>query len=172
MTRVRQICASSTTWWWWWWWWWLHRLDVNKTIGEKAKWEIQKDAMCCFEQILEASLYKIIVVLPLLISQTIQERRAKHAGHCQANKNEFISDFLWTLTHGHTSVGRPVKTYIEQNSAEHGCRLENLSSACQSHPRCRHVLMIMMRISALTSTQINRRFHFHIVYGIKGNFST
>ena len=30
----------------------MHHLDANKTHGEKARWELQKNATCCFEQIL------------------------------------------------------------------------------------------------------------------------
>ena len=38
------------------------------------------------------------------ISQTIQERRARHASHFWSSKNELTSDLLlWTPTHGHTS---------------------------------------------------------------------
>ena len=33
---------------------WLHHLDFNKTIGEKARWELQKDDVCSFELILAA----------------------------------------------------------------------------------------------------------------------
>ena len=44
---------------------------------------------------------------PILIKQT------RHAGHCWSSKDELVSDILlWTLTHGHTSVGWPAKTYI------------------------------------------------------------
>ena len=32
---------------------WLHHLDLKKMLGEKARWELHKDAMCCFEQVLE-----------------------------------------------------------------------------------------------------------------------
>ena len=33
--------------------------------------------------------------------------------HCWRSKDELINDvLLWTPPHGHTSVGRPVKTYI------------------------------------------------------------
>ena len=30
--------------------------------GEKARWELHKNATCCFEQILEAASYKTAVV--------------------------------------------------------------------------------------------------------------
>ena len=34
-------------------------------LGEKARRELYKDAACCFEQILEAELYKTAAVWPL-----------------------------------------------------------------------------------------------------------
>ena len=47
------------------------------------------------------------------ISQSIQERRARHTGHCLWSKNELISDvFRWTPTHEHTHIGLTRKNYI------------------------------------------------------------
>ena len=43
----------------------MHNLDANEMRGEKARWELHKDAACCFEQILEAAPYKTAVVQPL-----------------------------------------------------------------------------------------------------------
>ena len=61
------------------------------------------------------------------ISQTIQVRQTRHAGHCWRSRDKLISDvLLWTHTHGHTSVGRPAKTYIHQLCADTGCHLEDL----------------------------------------------
>ena len=40
----------------------MPHLDSNETHGEKAKWELHKNAKCCFEQILEAALYENAVV--------------------------------------------------------------------------------------------------------------
>ena len=37
---------------------WSHHLDSDKTIGEKARQELHKDAAYCFEQIQEAALRK------------------------------------------------------------------------------------------------------------------
>ena len=34
-------CVNTTVW--------MHCLDVNKTPGEKARWEVYKNATCCFE---------------------------------------------------------------------------------------------------------------------------
>ena len=45
---------------------WMHHLDSSKMHGEKARWELHKNALCCFEQILEATPYKTADVQPLL----------------------------------------------------------------------------------------------------------
>ena len=43
-------------------------------------------------------------------------------------KDELISTILWwTIIYGHTSVGRPHKTYIDQLSADTGCLQEDLT---------------------------------------------
>ena len=44
---------------------WLHHLYVNETLPEKARWELQKHAACCFEQILEAAPHKTAAIQPL-----------------------------------------------------------------------------------------------------------
>ena len=36
----------------------LHHLDSNKALRIKARWQLHKDTMCCFKQILEAVPYK------------------------------------------------------------------------------------------------------------------
>ena len=49
------------------------------------------------------------------IPKTIQVRGIRHAGHCWRSKGELKSDNLqWTPTHGHASVGRSAKTYLQQ----------------------------------------------------------
>ena len=44
---------------------WMHHLDSNETCGEKARWELNENAVYSFEQILEATLYKTAVVWSL-----------------------------------------------------------------------------------------------------------
>ena len=34
---------------------WLHNQDSTDSLGEKDRWELHKNAVCCFEQILEAA---------------------------------------------------------------------------------------------------------------------
>ena len=40
-------------------------MDFNEALGEKARWELYKDATCDFEQILEAAHHKTAAVRPL-----------------------------------------------------------------------------------------------------------
>ena len=40
-------------------------MGANKTPREKAKWELNKNARYCFEQILEATPHKTAAVWPL-----------------------------------------------------------------------------------------------------------
>ena len=61
------------------------------------------------------------------ISQTIQVRGARHTGHYWRSKAKLINNILpWTTTHGHTSVGRPAKSYIHQLFADTACHPEDL----------------------------------------------
>ena len=64
------------------------------------------------------------------ITQTIQVRWTRHAGHCCWIKDKLISGvLLWTPTYGRTNVGRPVKIYIHQLCVNTGCRLDDSPSA-------------------------------------------
>ena len=48
------------------------------------------------------------------ITETIQVRRIRHAGHCWRSRDELTSDvLLWTPTHGRAKAGRPARTYIQ-----------------------------------------------------------
>ena len=50
-----------------------------------------------------------------LISQTIQVKHTRHAGHYLRSMGELISDvLLWTLSHGHASVNWPAWIYQKQ----------------------------------------------------------
>ena len=61
------------------------------------------------------------------ITNTIQARRSRHAGHCWRSRNELISDVLLrTPTYGRAKAGRPARTYIQQLCEDTGCSLEDL----------------------------------------------
>ena len=47
---------------------------ANKTLGEKARWELHKIAMCCLERILELTPNKTADVQSLnILSKAIQD---------------------------------------------------------------------------------------------------
>ena len=52
---------------------------------------------------------------------------ARHSDHCWRNKDDLINDILQRISIcGHTDVGQPAKTYIQQFYAEIECRLVDL----------------------------------------------
>ena len=56
------------------------------------------------------------------ITETIQVRRTRHAGHCWRSRDELKSDLLlWTLTYGRAKAGRPARTYIQHTCEDKGC---------------------------------------------------
>ena len=64
------------------------------------------------------------------ITETIQVRRTRHAGHCWRSRDELISDvLLWTLTYGQAKAGRPARTCIQQLCEDTGCSPEDLPEA-------------------------------------------
>ena len=71
-------------------------------LSDKARWELHKNATCCFEQILEAMSHKTAAAR--LLTSCHISRRTRHLGR----KNELVSDVLfWTHTHGRANVGCP-----------------------------------------------------------------
>ena len=92
------------------------------------------------------------------ITETIQVRRNRQAGHCWRSRDELISDvilwtphmdelisdvLLWTPTYGRAKAGRPAQTYIQQLCEDTGCSPEDLSEAMndreQWRERVRHI---------------------------------
>ena len=64
------------------------------------------------------------------VSETIMERRMKFAGHCFRSKDELISSLLlWKPMHGHTSRGRPCKTYVDLLCEDTGLNAQELQAA-------------------------------------------
>ena len=83
------------------------------------------------------------------ITQTIRERRTRHAGHCWRSSDELISDvLLWAPTHGRTRPGRPTKTYIEQLCEDSGCHAEDLPRAMSDREEWRRRVMAIHATSA------------------------
>ena len=72
------------------------------------------------------------------ITETIQVRRARHAGHCWRSKDELVSDVLqWTPTYGQAKAGRPARTYIQQLCEDTGCNPEDLPEAMNDREKWR-----------------------------------
>ena len=84
----------------------------------------------CFEQILEAAPHKTAAVRPLDSHFTNNPRKInKICWGLQGSRVELISNtLLWTITHGHTCIGWPTRTYIIYISLclDIGCSLEDL----------------------------------------------
>ena len=63
----------------------------------------------------------------LFITETIQVRRTRHAGHCLISGDELTSGIhLWSPSRWRVEAGRPARTYIQQLWVDTGCSLENL----------------------------------------------
>ena len=72
------------------------------------------------------------------ITNTIQVRRTRHAGHCWRSRDERISDvLLWTPTHGRAKAGQPARTYIQQLYEDTGCCPEDLPEAMNDREKWR-----------------------------------
>ena len=84
-------------------------LDANKTHEEKARWELQKNATYCFEQILEETSHKTATLRPLA-SHFKKTHRSKRnmQGYCWRSKDEL---FKWRSSM-EPNVGRPSSAYI------------------------------------------------------------
>ena len=71
--------------------------------GEKARWELHKNATSAFEQILEAAPYETAVVRPLV--SHLSNHTSKTNKTYWRSREELSNDvLLWTSTHGHTSI--------------------------------------------------------------------
>ena len=91
------------------------------------------------------------------ITESIQARWTRHAGHCWKSKDELVSDvLLWTPPppYGQSKVGRPARTYIQQLCDDTGCNPEDLPEVMndkgdveregQWYPCWPHDMMMMM----------------------------
>ena len=117
----------------------MHYLDANKTAGEEARRQLNKNAASNIEQVLAATPHKAPTIRPpVSITKTIQVRRTRHAGHCWRSRDELISDILiWTPTYGRAKAGRPARTYIQQLCEDTGCSPEDLPEAMNDREKWR-----------------------------------
>ena len=99
--------------------------------GEKAWWQLHKNAVSNIEQVLEATPHKAAAVRSLTTyHKTIKIRRTRHKGHCWGSRDELISDvLLWIPSHGWAKAGWPAWTYIQQFCANTECSPGDLLEA-------------------------------------------
>ena len=112
------------------------------------------------------------------ITNTIQARRTRHAGHCWRSKDELVSDVLrWTPAYSQSKAGRPARTYMQQLCDDTGCNPEELPEAMNDRETWRErgseisvlaarydddfflLLQFRMRASSVTSNNIGISFH-------------
>ena len=66
------------------------------------------------------------------ITETIQVRQTRHAGHCWRSRNKLIRVIiLWNPSHGRAKAGRLARTHILQFYADMGCSPEDLPEAME-----------------------------------------
>ena len=64
------------------------------------------------------------------ITEIIQVRRTRHAGHCGRSGDELISDILlWTPSHGQAKAEQPARNYVQQLCSDTGYSLEDIPGA-------------------------------------------
>ena len=72
------------------------------------------------------------------ITNTIQVRRTRHAGHCWRSKDELISDvLLWTPAYKQVKARRPARTCILPLREDTGCSPEDLPEAMNDREKWR-----------------------------------
>ena len=84
------------------------------------------------------------------ITETIQVRRTRHAGHCWRSRDELLRDvLLWTPIHGRAKAGRPARTYIQQLCEDTGCCPEDLPRAMNDREEWRERVRDIRATSAI-----------------------
>ena len=72
------------------------------------------------------------------ITQTIQVRWTRHAGHCWKSRDELVSDvLLWTPTYGQAKAGQPARTNIQQLCEDTGYSPEDLPESMNDREKWR-----------------------------------
>ena len=100
--------------------------------GEKDRWELQKNAACCFEQVLEA----IAAVRPPTSHLTYHPNKTNKTYGAQVEK--LLSDvLLLTPTSRRASVSQLSRTYSHQLGVVTGCSLEDLPEEMEDKERFR-----------------------------------
>ena len=114
---------------------WVHYMDTNKMHGKKARQEPHKNAMCYFEQILEATPHKTAAVWSLTSHLTNHPSKTNKTWETLLEKQKWTHEQHWPPTHGCASDDQPAKIYIHQLCAGTGCWLEDLSRVMDDQNR-------------------------------------
>lgn len=70
-----------------------------------------------------------------------KRRKKQFARHSCRKKDELIcAVILWTPKPGHTNLGSPFKTYVQQLCEDAGCKAEELPGAMNAHENWRERL--------------------------------
>ena len=105
-----------------------------KALGLECHYQMQFSATS--RTLVKERTYSSVEGQYLDISKTIQVRKTRHAGHCWVSKDELISGvLLWTTKYARASVGRPARIYLQLQSTDTGCNLEDLSGAMDERER-------------------------------------
>ena len=101
---------------------------LKEVPWEKPRWELHKASTCYFEQILEAEPHKTVFVQSLIYHLTNHPSKMNKTYWVLLEKQRQTHKrcFLWTPTHGRTSVGWPAEIYIHQLCANTGCSQEDV----------------------------------------------
>ena len=128
MSQEWNACVDTTIW--------MPYLDANKMAGEKARQQLDKNAVSkSWRQ--HPTKHQLYGHLPP-ITKTIQVRQTRHAGHCWRSRDELISDvLLWTPIYGRAKAGRPAQTYIQQLCEDMGCSPEDLREGMNDREKWR-----------------------------------
>ena len=82
-----------------------------------------------------------------VISEIVRERRTKYAGHCYRSKDELVGDLLlWIPNHGHSSIGRPRRTYIDKLSNDVGMPVDDLKPSMEDRDVWRERVRLVQEI--------------------------
>ena len=94
------------------------------------------------------------------ITETIQVRRTRQAGHCWRSRDENISDvLLWTPTHGRAKAGRPAWTYIQQLCEDTRCCPEDLHEVMNDREKWQE------RVRDIRATSTTWGWYIYIYHG-------
>ena len=102
-----------------------HSNKTNKTHGEKARWELHKNATCCFEPVLEATPHGTTVIWSL--TSHLKNHYNKTNKTCGTQLEiQGSTHLLKVPTNGPASVGQLAIIFLHLVCTDSGCSSEDL----------------------------------------------